>query len=146
MLVVQFNNLFHHVQSLLAIIFVIPGDIGTLLDFFGFTTSIFYCASMVALIVMRFTKKNEYRPIKVPLCSMNIFPVAFTNFIFIGTYCHSINRNGNFGFSSNRTHRRRSKNTIFLRSLLHSRWTYFLRPFRLFQENDTGNGYIGSIA
>ena len=44
---------------------VIPGDIGTLIDFFGFTASIFYSAAMVALIVMRFTKKNEHRPIKV---------------------------------------------------------------------------------
>jgi solute carrier family 7 (L-type amino acid transporter), member 9/15 len=44
---------------------IIPGDIGTLIDFFGFTASIFYCAAMVALIVMRFTKKNEHRPIKV---------------------------------------------------------------------------------
>lgn len=68
---------------------IIPGDIGTLIgnligikfgyshsvlliflnyiliDFFGFTSSIFYCAAMVALIVMRFTRKNEPRPIKV---------------------------------------------------------------------------------
>lgn len=46
---------------------IIPGDIGTLIDFFGFAISIFYCAAMVALVVMRFTKKDEHRPIKVPI-------------------------------------------------------------------------------
>lgn len=56
---------FDYFQSVLGILMIIPGDIGTLIDFFGFTSSIFYCASMVALIVMRFTKKNEHRPIKV---------------------------------------------------------------------------------
>uniref|UniRef100_A0A0P5JBS7 b(0,+)-type amino acid transporter 1 n=1 Tax=Daphnia magna TaxID=35525 RepID=A0A0P5JBS7_9CRUS len=54
-------------NSLLGILMIIPGDIATLIDFFGFTSSIFYCAAMVALIVMRFTKKNEHRPIKVPI-------------------------------------------------------------------------------
>ena len=44
---------------------IIPGDIGTLIDFFGFTSSIFYCAAMIALIMMRFTRKNDPRPIKV---------------------------------------------------------------------------------
>ncbi len=44
---------------------IIPGDIASLIDFFGFTISMFYCAAMVALIVMRFTKKDEHRPIKV---------------------------------------------------------------------------------
>ncbi|KAI9553472.1 hypothetical protein GHT06_021382 [Daphnia sinensis] len=53
--------------SLLGILMIIPGDIGTLIDFFGFAISIFYCAAMVALIVMRFTKKDEHRPIKVPI-------------------------------------------------------------------------------
>ncbi|XP_046455900.1 b(0,+)-type amino acid transporter 1-like isoform X1 [Daphnia pulex] len=53
--------------SLLATIMIIPGDIASLIDFFGFTISMFYCAAMVALIVMRFTKKDEHRPIKVPI-------------------------------------------------------------------------------
>ncbi|EFX85837.1 hypothetical protein DAPPUDRAFT_45522 [Daphnia pulex] len=53
--------------SLLGILMIIPGDIASLIDFFGFAISIFYCAAMVALIVMRFTKKDEHRPIKVPI-------------------------------------------------------------------------------
>ncbi|KAI9553473.1 hypothetical protein GHT06_021383 [Daphnia sinensis] len=53
--------------SLLATLMIIPGDIASLIDFFGFTISLFYCAAMVALIVMRFTKKDEHRPIKVPI-------------------------------------------------------------------------------
>ena len=44
---------------------IFPGDIGTLIDFFGFTSSIFYCATMIALISMRFTRKDAERPIKV---------------------------------------------------------------------------------
>lgn len=44
---------------------IIPGDIGSLIDFFGFTSSIFYCLTMVALISMRFTRKDAVRPIKV---------------------------------------------------------------------------------
>nr|CAH0108377.1 unnamed protein product [Daphnia galeata] len=53
--------------SLLGILMIIPGDIASLIDFFGFAISIFYCAAMVALIVMRYTKKDEHRPIKVPI-------------------------------------------------------------------------------
>lgn len=44
---------------------VIPGDVGTLIDFFGFTASIFTGAVMVAVIVLKFTRKNENRPINV---------------------------------------------------------------------------------
>ena len=46
---------------------IIPGDIGTLIDFFGFTSAIFYGAAMAALIVMRYTKKDELRLIRVQL-------------------------------------------------------------------------------
>lgn len=44
---------------------IIPGDIEGLIDFFSFTAWIFYGAAMLALIVMRFTKKDAPRPYKV---------------------------------------------------------------------------------
>ena len=44
---------------------IIPGDIASLIDFFSFTAWIFYGAAMLALIVMRFTRKNAHRPYKV---------------------------------------------------------------------------------
>jgi L-type amino acid transporter 9 len=46
---------------------IIPGDIASLIDFFSFTAWIFYGAAMLALIVMRFTKKDAPRPYKVQL-------------------------------------------------------------------------------
>ena len=44
---------------------IIPGDIASLIDFFSFTAWIFYGAAMLALIVMRFTKRDAPRPYKV---------------------------------------------------------------------------------
>jgi len=54
-------------NAILGIIFIIPGEIGPLVDCFGFTTCIFYCMTMVALILMRFTRKDAKRPITVPI-------------------------------------------------------------------------------
>ncbi|KAG8236228.1 hypothetical protein J437_LFUL010981 [Ladona fulva] len=51
---------------------VISGTIDSLIDFFSFAAWIFYGSSMLALIVMRFTKKNAPRPYKVPV----IIPVV----------------------------------------------------------------------
>ncbi len=46
---------------------IIPGDIGSLIDFFSFTAWIFYGTAMLALIVMRYTKPDAPRPYKVLL-------------------------------------------------------------------------------
>lgn len=46
---------------------VLYGTIDSLIDFFSFTAWIFYGGSMVALLVMRYTKPNYPRPYKVPL-------------------------------------------------------------------------------
>ncbi|XP_032796400.2 b(0,+)-type amino acid transporter 1 isoform X2 [Daphnia magna] len=67
LLTIQTERRLFPIKSLLGMLMIIPGDIGTLIDFFGFAISIFYCAAMVALVVMRFTKKDEHRPIKVPI-------------------------------------------------------------------------------
>jgi amino acid transporter len=52
-------------QGLLAFIFIIAGDITSLIDFASFLIWIFYGAAMVALILMRSTKKDIKRPYKV---------------------------------------------------------------------------------
>ncbi|XP_073832134.1 L-type amino acid transporter sobremesa isoform X3 [Musca autumnalis] len=59
-------------HSLIAAAMVLYGTIDSLIDFFSFTAWIFYGGSMMALIVMRFTKPNYPRPYKVPI----IIPVV----------------------------------------------------------------------
>ena len=52
-------------QSVVALLMIIPGDIESLIEFFSFTSWIFYGTAMLALIVMRFTKRDAPRPYKV---------------------------------------------------------------------------------
>lgn len=59
-------------HSIIAGAMVLYGTIDSLIDFFSFTAWIFYGGSMLALIVMRFTKPNYPRPYKVPI----IIPVV----------------------------------------------------------------------
>lgn len=125
---------------------IIPGDIATLIDFFGFTSSIFYCAAMVALIVMRFTKKNEHRPIKVYIkFSLNVFTVRcliINNFlIHSGTYNHPLDCYGGLSLPSHRTHCSSPTSAILLCPPFHPGWTYFLRTIRLLQDSSAGNEY-----
>ncbi|XP_064598775.1 b(0,+)-type amino acid transporter 1-like [Liolophura sinensis] len=47
------------------IIFLIPGDISTLIDFYGFITWIVYGFSALTLLVLRFGRKDLQRPYKV---------------------------------------------------------------------------------
>ncbi|KAG8178907.1 hypothetical protein JTE90_017604 [Oedothorax gibbosus] len=54
-------------NAVLAICMIIPGDIGSLIDFFSFTAWLFYGATFLALIVMRRTKPDLRRPYKVPI-------------------------------------------------------------------------------
>ncbi|XP_062442512.1 B(0,+)-type amino acid transporter 1 [Rhea pennata] len=49
-----------------AIIYIIPGDIDTLINYFSFAVWIFYGLTVLALIVMRFTKRELRRPIRIP--------------------------------------------------------------------------------
>ncbi|XP_009901046.2 B(0,+)-type amino acid transporter 1 [Dryobates pubescens] len=51
----------------IAIIYIIPGDINTLINYFSFAVWIFYGLTVLGLIVMRFTRKDLKRPIKVPI-------------------------------------------------------------------------------
>lgn len=115
---------------------IIPGDIATLIDFFGFAISIFYCAAMVALIVMRFTKKDEHRPIKVLLAdSIKFLSLGFfiVNHFLVnkGAHHHSSYCYGGFDYPGRRTHSRGSTSAILLCPPFHFRWSYFLHTFRI---------------
>lgn len=52
-------------QGLLTFLFLLIGNINNLIDFTSFLSWIFYGVAMIALILMRYTKKDVYRPFKV---------------------------------------------------------------------------------
>lgn len=58
-------SLFSVFQGFLAICYIIPANIGTLINYFSFAQWGFYGMSGLALIVMRFTRKDLHRPIRV---------------------------------------------------------------------------------
>ncbi|PIO39782.1 hypothetical protein AB205_0034570, partial [Aquarana catesbeiana] len=53
--------------GIIGMIYIIPADINTLINYFSFAVWIFYGLTIAGLIVMRFTKKDMNRPIKVPI-------------------------------------------------------------------------------
>ncbi|XP_023419503.2 b(0,+)-type amino acid transporter 1-like [Cavia porcellus] len=53
--------------GIITTIYIIPGDINSLVNYFSFASWLFYGMTIVGLVVMRFTKKNRERPIKVPI-------------------------------------------------------------------------------
>ncbi|XP_074149336.1 B(0,+)-type amino acid transporter 1 isoform X1 [Sminthopsis crassicaudata] len=53
--------------GIITILYIIPGDINTLINYFSFASWFFYGLTILGLIVMRFTKKDYKRPIKVPI-------------------------------------------------------------------------------
>ncbi|XP_041795497.1 b(0,+)-type amino acid transporter 1-like [Chelmon rostratus] len=54
-------------NGMLAICYIIPADINTLINYFSFAQWVFYGLTALALIVMRFTRKELHRPVKVPI-------------------------------------------------------------------------------
>lgn len=67
-------------QGLLAICYIIPADIGILINYFSFAQWGFYGMSALALIVMRFTRKDLDRPVKVNLTTPTCWIPAFLVF------------------------------------------------------------------
>ncbi|XP_026645716.1 B(0,+)-type amino acid transporter 1 [Microtus ochrogaster] len=53
--------------GIIAIIYIIPGDINSLVNYFSFAAWMFYGMTILGLVVMRFTRKDLERPIKVPI-------------------------------------------------------------------------------
>lgn len=60
--------------GIIATIYIIPGDINSLVNYFSFAAWLFYGLTVLGLIVMRFTKKHAERPIKVPI----VIPILVT--------------------------------------------------------------------
>ncbi|XP_048461866.1 b(0,+)-type amino acid transporter 1 [Rhincodon typus] len=61
-------------NGFLAIVYIIPADINTLINYFSFASWIFYGLTTFSLIVMRFTRKSLNRPVKIPM----VFPIIVT--------------------------------------------------------------------
>ncbi len=60
------------IQAFLGILFVIPSDVGALLDLFNFATWFFYGLTMIALMILRYTMRDAYRPFKVRWCGISL--------------------------------------------------------------------------
>lgn len=60
--------------GIIATIYIIPGDINSLVNYFSFAAWLFYGLTVLGLIVMRFTRKELERPIKVPI----LIPIVVT--------------------------------------------------------------------
>ncbi|XP_048885979.1 b(0,+)-type amino acid transporter 1 isoform X1 [Brienomyrus brachyistius] len=54
-------------NGILSIIYIIPADINMLINYFSFAQWTFYGLTVLALIIMRFTRKELRRPVKVPI-------------------------------------------------------------------------------
>ncbi|XP_061670422.1 b(0,+)-type amino acid transporter 1-like isoform X2 [Syngnathoides biaculeatus] len=54
-------------NGFLAILYIIPADINTLINYFSFAQWFFHGLTILSLIVMRFTRKELKRPVKVPI-------------------------------------------------------------------------------
>ncbi|XP_048403174.1 b(0,+)-type amino acid transporter 1 isoform X2 [Stegostoma tigrinum] len=61
-------------NGFLAILYIIPADINTLINYFSFASWIFYGLTTFSLIVMRFTRKSLNRPVKIPM----VLPIVVT--------------------------------------------------------------------
>ncbi|XP_007887564.1 b(0,+)-type amino acid transporter 1 [Callorhinchus milii] len=61
-------------NGMLAIIYIIPADLTTLLNYFSFSVWIFYGLTSFSLIYLHFARKDLERPVKVPV----IIPVIMT--------------------------------------------------------------------
>ncbi|XP_060767257.1 b(0,+)-type amino acid transporter 1 [Neoarius graeffei] len=54
-------------NALLSVCYIIPADINSLINYFSFAQWAFYGLTALSLIVMRFTRKDLHRPVKVPI-------------------------------------------------------------------------------
>lgn len=54
-------------QGLIAFLFIVAGDINTLIEFASFLIWFFYGSAVVCLLVLRRTQPNKVRPYKVPM-------------------------------------------------------------------------------
>ncbi|XP_063048146.1 b(0,+)-type amino acid transporter 1-like [Engraulis encrasicolus] len=60
-------------NGVLAIIYILPADISTLINYFSFAKWLFCGLTALGLIVMRYTKRDLHRPVKVPVVIAGLF-------------------------------------------------------------------------
>ncbi|XP_047436606.1 b(0,+)-type amino acid transporter 1 isoform X2 [Mugil cephalus] len=63
-------------NGILAIFYIMPADINTLINYFSFAQWAFYGLTALGLIVMRFTRKELHRPVKVPIVLAGIMVIV----------------------------------------------------------------------
>ncbi|KAM4723002.1 B(0,+)-type amino acid transporter 1 [Rhinophrynus dorsalis] len=68
--------------GIVGMIYIIPADINTLINYFSFAVWLFYGVTIAALIVMRFTRKELKRPIKIPIV-IPIFMVLISAYLVL---------------------------------------------------------------
>lgn len=75
-------------QAILAVVYLIPGDISSLIDLFSMTVWIFYVLAMIVLLILRKTKADAHRPYKVyaQLCAINITNYSIMTSLLFGRY------------------------------------------------------------
>ncbi|XP_024150582.1 b(0,+)-type amino acid transporter 1 [Oryzias melastigma] len=54
-------------NGILSFFYILPADINTLINYFSFAQWAFYGLTALSLIVMRFTRKELHRPVRVPI-------------------------------------------------------------------------------
>lgn len=59
--------------TVIALLMLIPGDVGALIDFFSFAAWLFYALAIVCLFILRWKMKDVHRPIKVFI----LLPIIF---------------------------------------------------------------------
>jgi len=67
MLILLFSIVLFSFQCFIALLMIGISNIEELVDFFSFTAWLFYGATAAALLVMRYTKPDLKRPIKVSM-------------------------------------------------------------------------------
>lgn len=63
----------------ISICILLPGDLSTLIDFYAFSVWVWYCVTIISLLVLRKTQPHLHRPYKVPI----IIPIIV---LIIGLY------------------------------------------------------------
>ena len=117
--------LFH---ALVAIGMVLSGSIEGLIDFFSFTVWIFYGASMLALIVLRYREPKLHRPYKVKVRQENLF--FFIVCVSVSN-CYSYPDADHQSLPCDSSHRGQSPDRVSLLHSLHGSWSCSLRSLRL---------------
>ncbi|CAF4316989.1 unnamed protein product, partial [Rotaria sordida] len=76
--------------TILTIIYCIPSNIGSLIDFFSFVAWVFFGLTFVATICCKFTKPKAFRAIKVPI-PIIIFMILVAIYLVIAPVISSPN-------------------------------------------------------